>query len=111
LLIVILVRRQEIPNLPVRYPEALDLPQVALQVNPELGAGDQRLLRPFPRAIEHVPVRVRAQIVPLPGNALNQRLEVAVSQKLPGEKERPFALMLPQFVENNLPAFGKSRSE
>src|ERR1035437_9358918 len=106
-----LVGRQEIPNLPARHPEAFDLPQVAFQISPKLGVGDQRLLRPFPGAIEHVLVRVRAKIVPFPDNALNQRLEAGVGQEITREEERPLALMLPQLVENNLPAFGKSRSE
>src|ERR1035437_1313229 len=103
-----LVGRQDVSNLPARHPEAFDLPQVAFQISPKLGTGHQRLLRPFPGAIEHVLVRVRSKIVPFTDDALNQGLEVAVSQKLPGEEERPLALMLSQLIENNLPAFRKS---
>jgi hypothetical protein len=39
---------------------------------------------------------------------LNQRLEAGVGQEIARKEERPLALMLPQLVENDLPAFGKS---
>jgi hypothetical protein len=87
-------------NLRARHPEAFELPQVALQVRLELGVGDQRLLRSFPRAIERVLVRVRAEIVPVPDDALDQWLEAVVGQEIAREEERSPGFVVGEFVQD-----------
>ena len=44
--------------------------------------------------------------MPFLHHALDQRLEATVGQEITGQKERTLAFVLPQFLKNNLPAFG-----
>ncbi len=67
--------------------EALHLPEVGLQVGAELVPPDQRLFAVLPGAVEQVLVRMRAQVVPVGGQAADEVRELRRAVEIAGEEE------------------------
>ncbi len=85
---MVLVGGQEEPGLPAGDAEALQLPQVAVQVHLEFGAGQQRPAVRRPRAVEPVPVGMGTHVMALGQHPPDQRRELGVAQEVAGEEER-----------------------
>ena len=76
--------------------EPRHLPEVGLEIGLEFRAGHERLVPVFPRGVEQMLVGVRAQIVPVGGQAPDDVRELRRPIEIAGEEERGLDAFVPE---------------